>query len=128
MENKITPKQALENILQTLKDVRRNPLAFLVEETNTNKYSKVIEQALTNYETLLSEYRELENQYGKSSERNLELMKKETKQELILLVLKNKKVDIWIVDLSKNVKEYNNSAIYEKLTKIEFDLIKEWLE
>ena len=97
----MTPKQALENILETLKDVRKNPLAFLIEETNTNKYAKVIEQALIEHE----------------------------KQTQILEVLKKKKVNLFLIHVLNKRSTYNGcSELMPDLTETEFNLIKEWLK
>ena len=141
MENKMTPGQALEKI--SVNYIRLdNKHNYYTSNINKDfpKEVKVIKQALTELEKIRKANKELQGRCLRlEKEKSISLKQMglfqmvndnsdNEKQTELLKVLKNKKVDIWIVDLSNNVKEYNNSAIYEKLTKIEFDLIKEWLK
>lgn len=49
------------------------------------------------------------------------------KNEKVLKILKNKKVDIYLSSICVNLEDYNHYYWVEDLTETEFNLIKEWL-
>ena len=113
MKNKMTPKQLLDRLVYAIKHEVNYYSQFNQSEPIINQDYKIVEQTLTEYE----------------------------KQKQILEVLKNKGVDIdylnYCIQFCKKHKEkiirafvyYNQTSPNRlKLTKEEFNLIKEWLK
>ena len=102
MENKLTPKQALQVLNRNLFDLSINPYAYKNFEEKNESFD-IVEQALTELE----------------------------KQTQILKILKSKKVHFQIIKRCGTVQEYNQWVFLKEfapLAEEEFNLLKEWLK
>ena len=115
MENNKSALQALEEVRTFIPNTRQDSVV-------------VIEQALNDYARMQKVAEHSVKAYYRTSERFLKIFEK---KDQLLKVLKNKKVDIFLVDITDCVEEYNellggNRKKYP-LTEEEYNLLKEWL-
>lgn len=126
----MTPKEALIRLHnQATRYFKPNDEKDQILNKRFKKYKSIIEQALTELEETKILCESFKKDAIRLNEQGIDLYLKYKKQNQILEVLKNKRVDIDLVNKVDSAKSYNcYCREYDnELTETEFILIKEWL-
>lgn len=128
------PSEALE-CLDKVNNYLNDVYDYKEIKEEVRKDIDTIKQALLRLDRLDAAMELLPNRFSAVNNREIFIMRKEMfekfqKQEKVLKIIINKKVDFYRLSISNNVNDYNSTIEFNeyKLTEEEFDLLKRYFE